>query len=1014
MPKWRIIWTIVAHSNLGTKKVSKTEGNEDQPHDKPPGPVSVSLLLQGICRNYVRLTNKPRDTLDMQQASVTCAPGTRASLAACLCRKGHTKIAFELIERIGNVAFLMNRNPAAIPWDRIVLPVTAPNCSLRARLCQGLAVVLGAIFLSIPLAAKDVSLTAIELYSGTNGPAYVQITDVLINGKIELRSCGATTKIDKSAYGELKKVALEPGATLEYGNDGILTLTKDASSSCVVPTNVKFDKNVALSLADLAARAALQAKVLPTAAGATDALPPLKPGVKIVFVTAPDVELAEYLRAERASTISWWQDYLSNHPSTSHTAQAKKSLTSLLVKDGQNSLQAYRNSPPNPPAPNQDLTNAKLRADQALAVVPGDSAAAGLNNEVGTELEKLTDQGRNEIQVYKKALSEHTPGYRHLTTAERLADAIVAVDPHFAPGLAFQTEANTQANALESSLHLAESLVAAKRFDDGLAAVAAYRSFAPGIPRIAAVVNATYKYHLGCGQDLANAQDWEGAVKEFQKASGMEQTQEVAAALKGAQDAWEAAKNKNGANAALQQSQAFGQQHQYIQAYDVLDDLPPPERALVSDQLQQLAPVYIQSASDAAKQIQRAHDPIRGLADETEIVRAYGYLQKAYTLNGDLNRKDRIDDLGDKLSDYYLQQATRYLEKPLASGAGLAWSYLQKAVPYKAANLDAVRDEMTRAGAAYQMRSKLSIRVEFRDQTSRRDSEGFASQLADAIATGLETSGLPVRVIRPSETPAFEPNFQLIGDVIEHRRTMVPTSQPKDSKYRAGEQEIPNDAWNQANRAYEAADLELQGDQSALSAAIARGKKKQIDEQNDKVVPAQKKVADAHAALDAIPKTVPADIIKPYTYTEKTIALGAVVQLQYRINDSLGSPVEGSHPVSRQVNQKSVILENVKPEDTEGVKTQGTVPDDIQFLTDVENSARDELIKAVKESVAGLPQKILEQALKQVQDGDLDGAAESYILYLNSTPSTETSQRRTAERFLQEQYNIQPAAIPSS
>ncbi len=894
----------------------------------------------------------------------------------------------------------------------MTLPLSAPNYSLGARGRQWLAAVLGAIFLAIPLSAKDVSLTAIELYSGTNGPAYAQITDVLINGKIELRSCGSTSKIDKSTYGELAKVTLGPGAILEYGNDGILTLTKDANSSCVVPTNVKFDKNAALSPADLATRAVLQAKVLPSAAGATDTLPPLKPGVKIVFVAAPDVELAEYLRAERASTISRWQDYLSTYPSAPHTAQAKKFLTSLLVKDGENSLLGYRKSPPNPPAPSQYLMNAKLRADQALAVVPGDSGATGLNNDVGSELGKLTGQGRDEIQVYKKALSEHTPGYGHLTTAQSLTSAILAVDPHFASGLALQTETNTQANALESSIHSGESLVAAKRFDDGLAAIAAYRSFAQEIPRITTVVDATYKYHLGRGQDSANAQDWEGAVKEFQKAWGVEQTQEVAAALKSAQGEWETVKNKNGANAAIQQSQAFGQQHQYIQAYDVLDNLPPPQRALVTDQLQQLVPDYIKSASDTAKQIQRAHDPIRGIADETEMVRAYGYLQKAYALNGDPNVKDRLDDLGDKLSDYYLQQATRYLDKPLGSGAGLAWSSLQKALPYKAANLDAVRDDITRAGAAYQMRSKLSIRVEFRDQTSRRDSEGFASQLADGIATGLETSGLLVRVIPPSETPAFDPNFQLIGNVIEHRRTMVPTSQPRDSKYRAGEQDLPNDTWNQANHTYEAANLELQGDQSALSAAIARGKKKEIDEQNGKVTAAQKKVEDAHAKLDAIPKTMPSDIIKPYTYTEKTIDLSAVVQLQYRINDSSGSEVEGSHPVSRQVNQKFVILENVKPEDTEGVKAQGTVPDDIQFLTDVENSARDELIKAVKESVAGLPQKILERAQKQVQDGDMDGAAESYILYLNSTPATETPQRNAAERFLREQYNIQTAGNP--
>jgi hypothetical protein len=300
--------------------------------------------------------------------------------------------------------------------------------------------------------------------------------------------------------------------------------------------------------------------------------------------------------------------------------------------------------------------------------------------------------------------------------------------------------------------------------------------------------------------------------------------------------------------------------------------------------------------------------------------------------------------------------------------------------------------------------------VVFRDQTSRRDSAGFADQLADAIATGLETSGLPVRVIRPGDTPQLEPNFQLIGDVLDHHRTEVPTSVPKDSTYRAGEQDVPNEAWNQANRDYEAANLTLQSDQAALQGVVGKGKKKDIEDATDKVTIDQKRVREAHAKLDSIPKTLPADIIKPYTYTEKTIDLSAGVQLQYRINDSLGNSVEASHPVSKQNSQKFTTLENVKPEDTSGVKASGTVPDDLQFLTDVENGVRDDLTKAVRGSVSGLPAKVYAQAQKQVQDGDNDGAAESYILFLNSTPAGDSPERQTAQKFLATQYNIQPAA----
>ena len=44
------------------------------------------------------------------------------------------------------------------------------------------------------------------------------------------------------------------------------------------------------------------------------------------------------------------------------------------------------------------------------------------------------------------------------------------------------------------------------------------------------------------------------------------------------------------------------------------------------------------------------------------------------------------------------------------------------------------------------------------------------------------------------------------------------------------------------------------------------------------------------------------------------------------------------------------------------------------------------------------------------EDGDVDGAAESFILYLNSTPPSATPDRLAAQQFLQQKFNIQPAA----
>jgi len=96
----------------------------------------------------------------------------------------------------------------------------------------------------------------------------------------------------------------------------------------------------------------------------------------------------------------------------------------------------------------------------------------------------------------------------------------------------------------------------------------------------------------------------------------------------------------------------------------------------------------------------------------------------------------------------------------------------------------------------------------------------------------------------------------------------------------------------------------------------------------------------------------------------------------------------------------------VKPEDTKGVKQAGTTPDENQFLGDVEIGARGDLIKDVKDKVQTLPSKILAQARKHVMDGDTDGSAEAYILYLNSTPDAQTPERDEAKKFLHDQFNI--------
>jgi hypothetical protein len=65
----------------------------------------------------------------------------------------------------------------------------------------------------------------------------------------------------------------------------------------------------------------------------------------------------------------------------------------------------------------------------------------------------------------------------------------------------------------------------------------------------------------------------------------------------------------------------------------------------------------------------------------------------------------------------------------------------------------------------------------------------------------------------------------------------------------------------------------------------------------------------------------------------------------------------------------------------------------------------------VKDAVAKLPSAIVEQARQRVRDADTAGAAELHILYLNSTPNEDTPERREAERFLLEEFNIRKDAF---
>ena len=117
--------------------------------------------------------------------------------------------------------------------------------------------VLGA---SSTLHAKDASLTAVVLFDGPQGAGYVQITEAELNGKLEVRSCDGISRFDKNTYNGLPHTSLAGASSLQRGADGVLLLTANGKSTCVVPGNLKFERTVEFTAAEAAEQAVIDRK----------------------------------------------------------------------------------------------------------------------------------------------------------------------------------------------------------------------------------------------------------------------------------------------------------------------------------------------------------------------------------------------------------------------------------------------------------------------------------------------------------------------------------------------------------------------------------------------------------------------------------------------------------------------------------------------------------------------------------------------------------------------------------
>ena len=860
--------------------------------------------------------------------------------------------------------------------------------------------------------AKTAELSAIEVYPAADTQGYVQISGFTLNAKNEVHLCTGLQTINKNSYGKLPKITLGPGMSLERAKDGMLLLSRGGAPECVVPAGLKLEKAEGATPSELADQTDLQGQIVSKSISSTTTIPRIVPGVKIVLVAALDTELAEFLLAQSSATIPAWKAYLGKYPAGPHSGEAKAALAVLYVQDGQTALAAYEASLKDGQPNYGKLLAAKSSLDAAMAIAPGNQGTENLAKGINGETRNLNSKGMSALALYREALANQVAGYSHLVAAEAISQQTLGLDPRSAETASLSQACIQERTNLDHHLVDFANKLSARRPDEAYEAIKPLRPFAPEYPKVQDSLHTLYSYYVEQGKNDGAKSDPQGEVDQFQKAADVEATPEIAEMLRTARQQLQETTDKAAITNASTMSAAAEDDKDYVKAYEVLADLTASQQKVVAERLDALKDRYIQAASQRAKDLERINTPIKGVANEVQIQRAYDLLNRCHTLTNDPAIEDRMAILGGRLSEYYLAQAKHYLDRPNGTGANVGWAYLDEALKYNPADAGVIRDEMTLATPAHQLRSRLSLGVTFRDRTSRREAVDFAPQLTDSLAAGLESSGLNIKVVRPHEETKVQPNFFLVGDVQQHTVSNFVEQGAKTSKYRSGEQDQINEDWNAVDREYESANLALQTDQRALEGAEVRGKKGQINDAKRQAEEAQKKVEAVRVKLDALPKFRHVVIERPYTYTEKVNHLKATVELGFVIQDSSEAVIIPTVPILETQEKPFTVLENVKPDDTMGVRAEGEVPSEPQFLERVENAARDRLLTESKAKVTSLPPLILQTADRKAGEADNDGAAELYMLYLNSTPGPDTPERRRAQKFLLENYNFRAYGEP--
>ena len=860
-------------------------------------------------------------------------------------------------------------------------------------------------------AAKDKVLTGIALYDGANGPAWVQISPLTLNGKTVVLLCGSLDSFDNNTYKKLAKASLLTAASLKRDANGVLQYeAQGGKPECAVPANLKLEKKQSYSAKELAQMAAIQGRVIAKSTNGTDAVPPLMPNTDLIFIAAADNELADYLRAARGNSIPLWREYLTLEPSGSHKGEANKALATLFSAAAEKDLAAFQSS-----HDYATLAKARQNAAEAQKAAPGFVRAQKVQLESESILNQHLQDARDNVKAFEASIAEKKPGYKHLTTAQKLLEEAAAADAAYPNLDRARSELQKQLDAVEKVTASAEAQVATDP-DKAFSAVSKYASLESELPRIAKIIDADFRFHRQRGADAAMQAKWDDAIAEYKQALALKSDAPSQEALKNAENERDTIANKAAAEKAVADVQPLIAQKKFIEAYETLDNLPQGQRQFVGEQVKALEKDYATDLTTRATQLTRIHLPIKGKADEDAVRQAFDYLQKAakFEMADSEAVNVKLELVSDKIAEYYLSQGLKSIEKPRGTGVALGYLWLLEGQRFKPDN-ENLRNAITKYAPEYDTRGKASIFVQFRDQTSRRDSLGFADQLSDTVASRLESSGSRgVKVLARNRdltdpttaTGAQLANFLLSGDIIQHRVDKKTETQKLVSHYRAGTREVKSAQWIEAKRAADDAQREYERIAEANKAIYARNKKREIEAAQKMFDDQSKKVAASRSQLDAIQETELQDIIQPYNYTKRIYTYDAVVEVAYKTSEMFSDSAMQSDSVKIDFPKTASVLENVKAEDSDGIVEDGAAPDDLQMFSEAETKVQTDLMGKLNKWLADLPAKVLNDARDRAKSGDKEAAAAKYVIYLNSTPEKETKERAEAVNFLRDEFNI--------